>query len=624
MRRTQTSVAQYSSGEPSPLFTPAYPAFDPDTEVFQDPYDYTTHEYTTHGYTTHDEEHFADDDEEVSESEASVSYGGVPPAPRAHPTRLPLRPSQPLPHQQDYRPARRVPNPAPSVEYQDEYGAYSPSQFGRGGYNRHSAQHQYGYGVHPGQVMPYGGNPFSPASSPYSNPAHYAQDPRAFGNEMAAWQHPQYYGHYPGQFHQMAHPGMPLDVAAAPPPPAPPAVPGKSENEEKLQNELQAYRDREQKQLQAEREKEIKEEARRSAAEENKKAVQELARVREQQDVEIQRAREEAAQAARDGIAAEAAAAAEREKQKAEAIKQAEERIKIMFEQARRAEEEKKKKEAEEAAKMEADYKLRVAAALRADAEAKEAAAKAAADEAERIKGIQEEAKRKADAEFAAKIQAEKDAAAKAAEAAALAKAERDAYTMKVQEETKAKLEAQAKTDRGPSLQFKDALGRKYSFPFRLCTTWPDMEELIKQAFDNVDDLAFQVHEGWYDLVGPNNQIILPSVWERVIQPEWAITMSMWPTDRMQRHSRVPPHVAANMARGRGMGGGMPPAPPAMGRGGIVPPDGWANAPPNMPAGIHIVRESKGGKKEKEKEKKKKKAPPAFVGFFGGKPVKKA
>jgi hypothetical protein len=37
------------------------------------------------------------------------------------------------------------------------------------------------------------------------------------------------------------------------------------------------------------------------------------------------------------------------------------------------------------------------------------------------------------------------------------------------------------------------------------------------------------VAEGHYDLIGPNNEIILPGVWETVIEPDWTITMHMWP-----------------------------------------------------------------------------------------------
>jgi len=55
------------------------------------------------------------------------------------------------------------------------------------------------------------------------------------------------------------------------------------------------------------------------------------------------------------------------------------------------------------------------------------------------------------------------------------------------------------------------------------------MRELIRQAFDHVEVLGPQVLEGRYDLVGPNGAIILPKVWDTMIEPGWAITMHMWP-----------------------------------------------------------------------------------------------
>jgi hypothetical protein len=55
------------------------------------------------------------------------------------------------------------------------------------------------------------------------------------------------------------------------------------------------------------------------------------------------------------------------------------------------------------------------------------------------------------------------------------------------------------------------------------------MEELIKQAFCDVDVVGPHVQEGHYDLVGPDGEIILPQVWEDMIKPGWAVTMHMWP-----------------------------------------------------------------------------------------------
>ena len=55
------------------------------------------------------------------------------------------------------------------------------------------------------------------------------------------------------------------------------------------------------------------------------------------------------------------------------------------------------------------------------------------------------------------------------------------------------------------------------------------MEDLIQQAFMHVEKIGDHVQEGHYDLVGPDGEIILPRVWESVVQPDWAITMHMWP-----------------------------------------------------------------------------------------------
>lgn len=55
------------------------------------------------------------------------------------------------------------------------------------------------------------------------------------------------------------------------------------------------------------------------------------------------------------------------------------------------------------------------------------------------------------------------------------------------------------------------------------------MEDLIRQAFLHVEVIGPHVAEGHYDLVGPNGEIILPQVWETMIEPDWIITMHMWP-----------------------------------------------------------------------------------------------
>ena len=81
------------------------------------------------------------------------------------------------------------------------------------------------------------------------------------------------------------------------------------------------------------------------------------------------------------------------------------------------------------------------------------------------------------------------------------------------------------------------------------------MEELIRQAFLHIEVIGPHVADGHYDLIGPNGDIILPQVWETVIEPDWAITMHMWPIPEKPKED--------------------PPAPAE-----VPPPDKPAEAPP--------------------------------------------
>ncbi|RAK96411.1 uncharacterized protein BO80DRAFT_391970 [Aspergillus ibericus CBS 121593] len=125
-----------------------------------------------------------------------------------------------------------------------------------------------------------------------------------------------------------------------------------------------------------------------------------------------------------------------------------------------------------------------------------------------------------------AALEAEVGAAAAAAAAAAAGpRAESDHV-----EATEAAAEASpTHTSKKKPIRFKDAIGRKFSFPFALCCTWQGMEELIRQAFLHIEVIGPHIAEGHYDLIGPNGDIILPHDWERVIEPDWLITMHMWP-----------------------------------------------------------------------------------------------
>jgi len=154
-------------------------------------------------------------------------------------------------------------------------------------------------------------------------------------------------------------------------------------------------------------------------------------------------------------------------------------------------------------------------------------------------------------------------------------------------------------------IKFKDAIGRKFTFPFHLAQTWQGMEDLIKQAFLHIDVIGPHVQEGHYDLIGPDGEVILPVVWERMIEPDWSITMQMWPMDKTPplRHrqpftlSSLPGHGHPRpmfLASGGGPGNNRPgnghgsrpgmfanSTPGLHPREGVIPPPhpGWGSRP---------------------------------------------
>ncbi|KAL4955063.1 hypothetical protein BDW69DRAFT_129608 [Aspergillus filifer] len=212
--------------------------------------------------------------------------------------------------------------------------------------------------------------------------------------------------------------------------------------------------------------------------------------------------------------------------------------------EARDAREATRKAEAEAAAAAEA-AKLQQAAHEKKIVEEAAAQAKAEAEQ----KAADEAAKAKQEAE---------EAAAKAADAAAAEATEK--ATADVEKKIAAAVAANKPPDKKPPIKFKDALGRKFNFPFDLCCTWKGMEELIKQAFLHIEVIGPHVAEGHYDLIGPNGDIILPQVWETVLEPDWTITMHMWPIPEKPKEEPAPP--------ADGGGGDAPP-----------PPDTAADAP---------------------------------------------
>lgn len=67
------------------------------------------------------------------------------------------------------------------------------------------------------------------------------------------------------------------------------------------------------------------------------------------------------------------------------------------------------------------------------------------------------------------------------------------------------------------------------------------MERLLNTAFDKVEIIGPHVVAGRYDLINENGDIILPRVWDDLVEPDWKITMHMWPMPVKQEASPQSP-----------------------------------------------------------------------------------
>lgn len=99
------------------------------------------------------------------------------------------------------------------------------------------------------------------------------------------------------------------------------------------------------------------------------------------------------------------------------------------------------------------------------------------------------------------------------------------------------------------------------------------MEYLIKEAFTHVEVIGPHVEQGHYDLLGPQGEIILPHVWETVVEPDWTITMHMWPMNEEKEAETLVDDLGGIEIVEEGLPPPPPPAPPtpgAVGRDGAL------------------------------------------------------
>ncbi|KAG4034574.1 hypothetical protein MFRU_003g05310 [Monilinia fructicola] len=101
-----------------------------------------------------------------------------------------------------------------------------------------------------------------------------------------------------------------------------------------------------------------------------------------------------------------------------------------------------------------------------------------------------------------------------------------------------------SKRDPRKPIKLKDAVGRRFNFPYYRCETWAGMEELIQAAFKHVDIIGPHVNEGHYNIMTSAGEVILPQLWEDHVQPGLEISMSMWPISLPKPIIPSPPPAA--------------------------------------------------------------------------------
>ena len=66
------------------------------------------------------------------------------------------------------------------------------------------------------------------------------------------------------------------------------------------------------------------------------------------------------------------------------------------------------------------------------------------------------------------------------------------------------------------------------------------MEQMIHQAHHGFDAEGL-VLQRRYDLLGPSGEVIMPHVWEAIVEPGWDITLKPWPEPEPPPEPTAPP-----------------------------------------------------------------------------------
>ncbi|PSK43732.1 Tuberous sclerosis 1 [Elsinoe australis] len=217
-------------------------------------------------------------------------------------------------------------------------------------------------------------------------------------------------------------------------------------------------------------------------------------------------------------------------------LKRLQQELAMIKEAQIRDEERQRQEERERKIRLEAE--LAALQKLKADQEAEK-------KRKEEMTAVEKAAREKVEQEMkekAAKTQAENDK-----------KAAEEKKKLEDLEKKKKELEEDIKKAKGDPdskkapVRLKDSvLERKFDFPWGLAKKWSDTLKLLEQAYESVPDLHRRILENRFELVGPDRQIILPSVWETTIQPGWEVTLLM-PPDPTPQHGPMLEQMMAGM-----------------------------------------------------------------------------
>lgn len=78
-----------------------------------------------------------------------------------------------------------------------------------------------------------------------------------------------------------------------------------------------------------------------------------------------------------------------------------------------------------------------------------------------------------------------------------------------------------------PQIQLTDMVGRTHILPLETCKHWMGMTAVIRQLFDEDDEIADWVHQGRYTLSGPDGRTITPYDWPSAVKRGWNVTMHL-------------------------------------------------------------------------------------------------